>query len=502
MPCKLSEICLKGSCKNERRLYDGAVMTPYVKLTFADGQVITIGNKSAPNINLATISSFTYGFQTNAPGFGCDLEIIDNGGAIYRKLLRACNKTIKNIPQEVGACNVDFGWMATGCDGNTIYYLSSTEAKTKVYGYIFSIDASFESGSVKIKASIRAPQAKVYETSHPGSMASQDNQISLKEALKKLFTEKDPKFKDCIFRKADGSEDGFAFRGESPDGPLGPWPLNQQNSLAAARGWLTQVVTKAGYGCILLYDNKRQAMVVQEDMINNDSGGEDCNRSLATYVVNGGNCSPVISFTPKISFMKGSVPGAGAATGGASTGDNSQLMKPDERIARLEEAGTQTGTTIQEHEWNFRSPNASASLAREAEVANQMAENSSGGGGILQGFTAELKIQGDPFYGDMMRLSGKTISIVFINPFYMAGDKDGCTWLQTSTCNTALSNKKYLITGVSHQIQNGSYTTTFELSLARPNADTDFDAPLGNSGNETFVDGEGNMGKSVPAETN
>ena len=84
----------------------------------------------------------------------------------------------------------------------------------------------------------------------------------------------------------------------------------------------------------------------------------------------------------------------------------------------------------------------------------------------------------------------------------MGGD-DECTWLQTSTCNTILSNKNYMIKGVNHQIQNGSYTTTFSLFLPGSNIDIDFDQPLGGAGGtETFTDGEDGMGVSAATIAN
>lgn len=505
MACSITETCLKYSCNNQRPIYDGAIYTPYVKMIFAGGQVITIGNNSAPNINLAAISSFTYGFQANGMGWGCDIEIIDNGGAVYRKLLRAINKTTSRILEEMDDCKIDFGWMVTDSDGNTIPILCSTVAGISITGFFAGLDATFESGSVKIKLSVRAPQSKVYDTSHTGSMAGTDKPISLREALKKLFTEYSPKWKKVIFRRADGSENGFEFKENPPDGPLSTWPLNQQNSLSVARQWLTGVVTKEGYGCIIVYDNKRNAVIIQEDQLSGKNSDELCqtDRVLATYIVNGGNCSQVISFTPSVSFIKGMIPGEGGTTGGASSGDNSQKVKPNKDIANIEDAGTQTNIVVQEHEWNFRSPNGHASLAREAEVANMHAANAVGDGAAPKGFKAELKIHGDPFFSNYDVCGAKCLSIVFINPYYIANSESGCSWLQTSTCNSMLSNREYLITGVSHQIQNGSYTTTFELSLAIPQVDIDFDMPLGGpSGTERFVDGEGNMGVATPTKDN
>lgn len=92
-----------------------------------------------------------------------------------------------------------------------------------------------------------------------------------------------------------------------------------------------------------------------------------------------------------------------------------------------------------------------------------------------------MKIQGNPFYGDALALVGRSVSILFINPYYF-GDPEGPTWLQTSNCNTMLSNKRYMIKNINHNISIGSYTTTLKLLLALPNTDMDFDSTLGGNG--------------------
>ena len=55
-----------------------------------------------------------------------------------------------------------------------------------------------------------------------------------------------------------------------------------------------------------------------------------------------------------------------------------------------------------------------------------------------------------------------------------------------------LSNKRYLVKAVNHNISNGSYTTTLKLNLPVPNVDLDFDSSLGGNGcgskEQNFVD--------------
>jgi hypothetical protein len=102
---------------------------------------------------------------------------------------------------------------------------------------------------------------------------------------------------------------------------------------------------------------------------------------------------------------------------------------------------------------------------------------------------------GDPFYSNPILFVGtKFVSIVFINPYFF-GDAASGTWLQTSTCNSMLSNKKYQVTGVSHNIGNGTYTTTLKLMLPVPNIDTPYGDSAGGNGcgsnDQNFVDASG-----------
>jgi len=502
MACKIGDDCLQYGCGNFPVPEDGAIYTPFVEVQFSGGQIITIGNKSAPNINLTSVTSMSFGFTPNGAGYGCDLEFVDVGGTLYRKFIKALNKTIKNISEEIGNISVDFGWIITDCNGTTRKQSSSTETGKKIYGFINEVDASFEGALIKMKVKIRAPQVRQHETRHTGSMASEDQKITLKQAIRKVFTQYEPKYRGVDFKAADGS-DNFAFKSEdgNPEGPKSTWPLDQQNTFSAVRAWLQSIVTVNDKGVLLIYDADNVRMIIHEDPT--DKSQTPCNTSIATYVVNGGNCSPVISFTPSVTFIKGMTPSGGGTAGGASSGDSKEKIDPTDSGRKIENAGTQTAPAIQQHEWQFRSPEEHAVAAVKGQAAHMEAAQNAGEGVLRQPFEAELKIRGNPRWSDPLELVLKrNLSIIFINPFYIAGE-DGCTWLQTSTCNSILSNKNYMIKGVNHQIQSGSYTTTFSLFLQGSNVDIDFDQPLGGAGGtETFTSAEDGMGQSIDAVAN
>jgi hypothetical protein len=100
--------------------------------------------------------------------------------------------------------------------------------------------------------------------------------------------------------------------------------------------------------------------------------------------------------------------------------------------------------------------------ALRSQAANERANK------IYENIEAEMRIQGDPQLDDMMKLKTKTVAIIVINPFHLASGANGIDWLVPSPCNDVLSNKNWRVTGVSHEIKEGSYTTTLKLFLNSP----------------------------------
>ena len=75
----------------------------------------------------------------------------------------------------------------------------------------------------------------------------------------------------------------------------------------------------------------------------------------------------------------------------------------------------------------------------------------------------ELKVHGDPRFVHQAQWVGKMIGIIVINPFSIYSGGSYCEWLAGPMCNPIYSDKNWMIQGVSHQIQEGSYTTTFKV---------------------------------------
>jgi hypothetical protein len=507
-PCAVSEDCLKKfSCSNPSTPIEGAVYAPYVEMAFGSLReetktVLTVGNNSAPTNNLAAILSFEYGGEVGGSGFGVSMEILDHGGVMYKEIIKNLNKSVKNRQGETQNVEIDYGWIITnpienGGTGMPQPHTLRTTRNKVIRGIFTKAETSFAGGNIKIKLTITSPFTG--DIAQTGTIGSTDQPVDLKEAIRELLVE-NAGISDVQFRSAgtiddegneidDGSELEFKNSDQGKSGPKSSWPMDQMNALAITRQWLTTVTSAAGRGLLILYDSSSNSVIIKEDPL--DKNSDCCSGSVATYVVNGGNCSPVIEFSPSVEWLPNMIPGKGGINGGASSGQ-APLLKPQENIQLT---GTQASPFIDQHVLNFRSPDDQADAANEAFSANTETEQRSGpGSGGKGGWEASLKIQGDPFYGDPITLVGSSISILFINPYYF-GDPEGPTWLQTSNCNTMLSNKRYIIRNINHNISNGSYTTTLKLQLPVPNIEIDFASTLGGNGcgspDQKFVDAPG-----------
>ena len=472
--------CLDNyGCGTPNQVFPGAVYAPFVELNLG-GQKITVGNNSAAPDNHATISSFEYGFEPGSVGYGATFELIDQGGVMYRRIIRAINKTASLAMSDTESISFDFGWIVKHCDG-TVDLQSATKTTGKTYhGMITKVEQTFEGGKIKIKFKLEAPgTGTTPNIRHDDTAGDEGQKITLKQALTSLFTEHHPKFKTVKFINKDGGELEFKNSDGGELGPKGAWPMNQQTPLSAARTWLNSVTTNNNRGILICYDQNESAIVFQEDKLDRS---RCCVASRGTYIVNGGNCSPVLEFNPTINWNIGTIPSAGAATGSGASGDNTNYVRPTKNI---QEVGTQTSPAIQQHDWLWRHPDALSSGAAEGTSAQLEANENIE---ILPGFSAQLKIHGDPSFADPLALIGETISIIVINPFHINKE---CVWITQPNCNSILSNKNYNIHGVSHQITGGSFVTTLTVFLAQPNKDIDADSPLGGCGTERFNDAIG-----------
>jgi hypothetical protein len=491
MACNLPNECLVAyTCDQAARdtdafklMHKGAIVAPFVEIRFGLNQeLLTVGNNSSPPYNTSVITSFQTG-SYGENGFGAEFEIFDHGGGMYKSVILAMNKTAARISKEISerGFTFDYGWIIKKTDGQVSKISASESQSSRGYftGQIVKVDTIFEGQNVKMNFKVtgalyRTPDLFNTNVIGSGSTANgRNNKINLRSALKELFTKYEPKYKDVIFKDKDGSEENFAFYEGGREGPLSVWQMSQQHQMSIARSWLNVVRSKNGFGFTIGVDAKTQKIVIQEDKLNTQITCDPKNL-VATYIVNGGNCSPVIEFVPSVTWHTGMNIAGGATTGSANSGVNSEIVGKD--INTIQKAGTQSIPVASQNQLEFRMPDEIPIETRKAfEVnlkANSLMEN------IQPGFEADLKIHGDPSYSDFLLLSSKFVSIIVMNPFYI---KDSI-WIQESNCNQVLSNKHYQIIGVNHSIQAGSYITTLKLRLLQPNITLDANAGLGRTG--------------------
>lgn len=488
------------ACGTPEPPIEGTVYAPYVEMRFGSRKyeeqlVLTVGNNSAPTGNLAVINSFEYG-QESGTGYSISVEIIDHGGSMYKDIIRNLNKSFMEQKKEAEFLAIDYGWIVTDDSGNPRLKTARTETNTILTGVMTELETSFSGGNVKMKLKISAPETT--NSSQSGSEGSNDQLVDLKTAIRNVLVNNEESFFSAVyFRKSSsfentGSTDDLEFE-ESKGGKNGPssvWPKDQMSALNCVRSWLNTVVTKDKRGVVILYDAEANAIIIQEDPVAPDGKNYGCcTTNIATYVVNGGGCSPVIEFNPTVQWAPTMIPGKGGTSGGAAGGE-APILKP---INEIQDGGTQTSPNMDNHIWNFIPPKDQAENANKAVATHMNTEEKSGPGlsGGKPAWEADLKIIGDPFYTNVYNFTAKSVSILFINPYYF-GNESNATWLQTSVVNTMLSNKKYMIKACSHSISAGSYTTTLKLQLAVPNIDVNWDETLGGDGcgslEQKFVD--------------
>jgi hypothetical protein len=528
MPLKCSDyFCVSGSRANEndpcikRPISSSSpgILAPYVRMVFppmpglakggtaeAGGQVITtidpngkpdltVGNESNLPNNHAGIKSFQYG---SSDGNGAEVEIFDEEGGQFDLFV---NKLVKVLPDANDfGCSIEWGWTMTDCSGNKIIGPHSSPH----FFLILSIDIHYSAGGVVFKIQLQDLMEPLFETRVNDVFTN----VRLKDAIIQLFTKKaTPKIDSVLFKRYTPGAGGitpcnnlinensmgnqsnvvdmrsmqdFKFKGNLENGTT-DWHCNGQNPLGAVREWIRDKMTDNDKGIIIFWNStsSRSELVFLEDPLPkcwSSLEQEQCSRSLGTYIVNGGETSPVISFDPQLKFIFAAAAhaGAGVDTETAEGRNNTPQEGCPETKSTNDPIGSGDTTFIQMTE-NFNQIYGPGNLrlAIRGVAANERANK------LYENIEAELKIQGDPTLDNPYTVKIKTVSLVVINPFHLRSSGGnqitsgtflpGCPeWLFGPPCNQILSNKNWFIKGVSHDIKEGSYTTTLKIYLPAP----------------------------------
>lgn len=469
------------------------IVAPFVKMCLCDGttgeEIVTVGNKSSKNFNNENemaITSFQWGSDN---GLGCTVEIADYGGNSFEEFSKHV-MTPSNAAddQPKYTMNVRWGWIITDCEGNetirssythTLFVLSIQLKFDSIYKYVISGTDMF--GASLITSKIE----EVY--------GSDNNPMKLKDAIKKLIKETAPKSNKIFFLKRKGKKfEKFEFGVDKNSEPKGVWHGDNKIITGTIYNWIDSFETEDEKGVKIVADGTNglltengstkglgadrfgqhttscndacsPTIVVLSDPYEKKEGCADNN--IGTYIVNGGECSSVISFHPQVEAVYAPMSQVGGNID-AKAGATAYKQNPDPNSKT--NWGTSTYHTVTEVAYRNELGDA-AGKTIENSKKHYIINN------VYKPISAELVIQGDPGLDNFLTTKCATLSLIVLNPFHLAlGEYSDCpewirgTFLNDVGCNSVLSSKEWFIDGVSHEISSGSYTTTLRIRLIMP----------------------------------
>jgi hypothetical protein len=480
----------KYACAQGTSLPEGGhTLSPWVRCVFSDGDghLITVGNQSSPEINnTAVIKSFDFGMSD---GLHCKIVIHDQQGSAFDIFVKNLVRDFSKLNTNEGfRMQAQWGWAKAGCPVAT-----GASASCIHYLHVDSIESNFVAGKFIHEITAIDLVAKVFEGGVEKHYGSDDQNISLKDALRKLFTDDPPpkiskvKFlrfenKQLVEYKFGGSDD------EEGNGPKGKYHGRGRNKLEVGMSWI-KTTTDRGLGVKPVFDSlgKDPTIIFLEDPRPNCNQIKNWDSNcIGTYVVNSGKSSSVLEFNPRIrwDFSRLMNVGGNVPTNTIQDTKQQKMTGPDgcPELARTKNPGAGQVATISagENEKNRLGKQASSSVSKaQAAQARTMRL-------IPDAIEADLVIIGNPVLPSVGEgLTAMNVSIVFINPFNLmpnGGSRCGDWTLGiNNVCNPILSNKAWFITRCNHHIQEGVYTTTLGISLAAPGIDIEPGANLGGS---------------------
>lgn len=463
---------------------DAEIVAPWVKVTFGEGEnAITVGNKSSPSReHHAIIKYFEYGTHD---GMRVQVEILDEEGGSLSDVFEEMFNDVEEAKEKYRAI-AEWGWVVSNCDGST-----SIVRSTKIPWLATDLAINFSSSVVKYTISGNDLLQVVFVSRKEEIYGTDDNRMTLKQAIQQLLTREEPIMNVSFLRKNNSgviSEWNFPLEFNNGDGPEGVWDSDGQNKLNTIQKWLEPFLTEDSKGITASWDTTatEPTLILWEDLSPPCDEPISAQRIVGTFLVNAGDCSNVLDFSPNINWVGalGALETGGAA-GTAATAKTEDKDVPGFDIncpVQTKDTGVIRAIPVTRQAWDAWGPGLSVEKTNEAQPKHNKAglrfEISKG-----HAITAELKFQGDPSlqFVDSKTMHGKYVSIVVINPFHLrVSDSIECgDWLANPTCNPILSNKTWQIQKCVHQIKEGSYTTTLGLQLPTPNFDLPKGAPLG-----------------------
>lgn len=498
--CSKLEGCKLCCCEPIKVPFNDHVMAPFVEVKLSDGvSYITVGNNSSPPKNHAAIRSFKYGTTVSQGGYNCEIEITDEAGSDFQRFFDKISKVPDpKTTNLVFWINARWGWIGENCGG-----VPRVHSQTSHTFVLTKADVNYGNGvtSFMLKGTDMTPLNM--DMINRQAFGTAKDKMSLKDAIRLLGKENGC---DVLFMKPGQLDaDAWEFVGGKGE-PKAVWRGNGTNFLQTVLAWITPFKTASGNGISWSFNSRRPGGSYDQFILWEGKGPtcnekiNPCARSIGTYIVNGGNRSPVIDFKTNINWSFASI-GAGGAmspdTGADSKGKNGKgggtqdnkpeggavtegpecriLANPNNHLAP--DVGVQTMSIVSEAAREVYGTRDALKMSKEALAAHSRVNT------FYEPISAEMRVQGDPFLADPIFLRDKVCSIVVIQPFHVQKVGGGCgEWLQTESCNRILSNRNWRIEGCGHEIRSGTYITLLKVALDVPAVQLDLNHPLGGDG--------------------
>lgn len=476
---------------------------PWCWVSFGAGKnKITVGNESyESDPNTACIKSLEIGW-VNTPSMKC--EIIDEKGGTLAPVADAVRKCIKNGTKNaegIGTtCTFQFGWIMTTCEGgqSKSHVIPSDIFKVT----ILKLEVNYSEGKIKYTFEAGA-LSDVEENARKDVNKGEDSKpVDIEAAIRSLCSE-DPSI-NVRFAEItpDGKLKDVKFEWARVDkSPKASWQSDNMNRISVITKWLSAFRVKDGKcdkGLLLYFSpEKHNELIVLKDPMPAPGESRSCvggglegaNNTgkygpLGTFIVNGGKCSTVIEFTPKMNIVNAI--GGSVGSGGDTSGPNksSSQYAENERCENLKkmgpEAGTQLQATITQQAFDAYGTKSANEQALKSETAHHRASVVTSV--QTPGTEATIRILGNPSPRFCGIGAARNMSIVVINPFHIRGSNKCGDWLAYPGCNELFTNRLWMCRGINHSIQVGSYTTTIDAFLASPNIQLSSLEPLGGEG--------------------
>jgi hypothetical protein len=479
---------------------------PYIIMRFQDpntrgrrkryAYAITTGNLAGENRS-ASIKSMTY--QVNQSGTAT-VDIIDSSGNdfvnFYSSLftngcLPGTGSPRRGTPSNLMVA-LDFGWIFTGSSGVTTVYSNtfanggSFPSKTGPYLYFIlaKIDVNYEGGIWKYKVELKGADLKNNRRSASRTYGKQRQKVTLMDAASKHLSG------DCtnpaeiqktrlVRKNPDGTWSDANFENGGPNGPKGVYPGYNDIPESAIRKNLDFVVTDRSKGVFMFYnvaDESQTLFLVEgsfDNCLSNRAQRYGCpsgrqGNYLGTYVINGGDISPVISFSPKIEINATPTNNTGAVASGSTRSRAVKIPSCTNNDPQAQQGATVvTQTSVRDNQLNSKSPKElSKEIAKNARATIEAAKSIMPTIGAV---TADLTIQGDPRLVWPHQTQICEVSIVFVNPFALRQEFEAeqgsvsAYWLARPVTNPLLSKASCKVQEIEHSLSEGKWETKLKI---------------------------------------